>query len=132
VSNNKVIIDSIDAYIASFPWEIQKALEEIRSIIIAAVPDAREKISYQIPTFELNGRNLVHFAAWKNHVAMYPIPSGTATFEKELAQYIAGKGTIKFPIDKPLPLELIREIVKFQAAHNLKKTGKRTNENQSL
>jgi uncharacterized protein YdhG (YjbR/CyaY superfamily) len=89
-------------------------VQKIRETIHAVVPDAREKISYQIGTFELNGKNLIGFAGWKNHVSIYPIPSGSAAFNREVAKYTAGKGTLKFPLDKPLPLKLIVRIVKYQ------------------
>jgi uncharacterized protein YdhG (YjbR/CyaY superfamily) len=126
MNNINVVFNSIDEYIASFPEEIQTILEELRATIKAAAPDVKEKISYQIPTFELNGRNLVHFAAWKKHIAVYPIPSGTEAFEKELSQYMGGKGTLKFSLDKPLPLRLIGEIVKFKVADNLKNVETRS------
>ncbi|MDP1715125.1 MAG: DUF1801 domain-containing protein [Anaerolineales bacterium] len=121
MKSNKVRFNSIDEYIATFPADIQKLLEEVRATIKAAAPDAREKISYQIAAFELNGRNLVHFAGWKNHIAMYPIPSGSEAFDKEVSQYAGGKGTLKFPLDKPLPLKLIGKIVKMRIADNLEK-----------
>ena len=124
MTDNKNRFTSIDEYIASFPAETQKILEEIRATIKATAPDAKEKISYQIPTFELNGRNLVHFAGWKKHVSLYPIPAGDEAFEKEIAQYVAGKGTLKFPLDEPVPLELIGEVVKFSVAGNLEKVRK--------
>jgi uncharacterized protein YdhG (YjbR/CyaY superfamily) len=126
MNSKKAGFTSIDEYIASFPEETQKILKELRSTIKAAAPDAREKISYQIPTLELNGRSLVHFAAWKKHIAMYPIPSGSEAFEKELAQYVDGKGTLKFSLDKPLPLKLIGEIVQFRVADNLKITSEKS------
>jgi len=120
MESNKVGFISIDEYIATFPEEIQKILEELRATIKAAAPDAEEKISYQMPTFALKG-NLVHFAAFKNHIGLYPTPSGTQAFKRELSIYQGAKGSIKFPIEKPLPLELIRKIVKFRVAENLKK-----------
>ena len=110
----------MDEYIATFPEETQKILEELRATIKASAPDAEEKISYQMPTFFLKG-NLVHFAAWKNHIGFYPTPSGTEAFKQELSIYEGAKGSIKFPIDKPLPLELISKIVKFRVAENLKR-----------
>jgi uncharacterized protein YdhG (YjbR/CyaY superfamily) len=119
MESNKVGFVSIDEYIATFPEEIQKILEELRATIKAAAPEAEEKISYQMPTFALKG-NLVHFAAFKNHIGLYPTPSGTQAFKRELSIYQGAKGSIKFPIDKPLPLELIRKIVKFRVAENLK------------
>jgi uncharacterized protein YdhG (YjbR/CyaY superfamily) len=131
MNSKKAGFTSIDEYIASFPEATQKILEELRSTVRAAAPDAKEKISYQIPTFELNGRNLVHVAAWKKHIAMYPIPAGSERFEKEVAQYIDGKGTLKFPLDKPLPLKLIREIVQFRVADNLKNIGEKQGKGKS-
>ncbi len=113
---------SIDEYIATFPEETQRILEELRETIKAAAPGAVEKISYQMPTFFLKG-NLVHFAAWKNHIGIYPTPSGTAAFKEELSVYESAKGSVKFPINKPLPLKLIGKIVKFRVAENLKKAG---------
>ena len=120
MKSNKAGFDSIDEYIATFPKETQKILEEVRATMTAAAPGTREKISYQIAAFELNGKNLIHFAGWKTHIAMYPIPSGTETFNKEVAKYAAGKGTLKFPLDKPLPLKLVTKIVKLRVAENLK------------
>jgi len=111
---------SMDEYISTFPKEIQNMLQELRATIKAAAPEAEEKISYQIPTFFLKG-NLVHFAAFKNHIGFYPTPSGIEAFKKELAIYESAKGSVQFPIDKPLPLELVRRIVKFRVAENLKK-----------
>ncbi len=120
MKSDKAGFTSMDEYIASFPEETQKMLEELRATIKAAAPDAREKISYQIAAFELNGRNLIHFAGWKHHVSIYPIPSGTEAFNKEVSQYADGKGTLKFQLDKPLPLKLINKIVKLKVAENLK------------
>ena len=111
---------SIDEYIAACPTAAQAYLREIRTTIRAAVPDAKEKISYQIAAFELNGRNLIHFAGWKKHVSIYPTPDGTEAFNKAIAKYAGGKGTTKFPLDEPLPLKLIQQIVKFRVADNLK------------
>lgn len=125
MKSKKVTFKSIDEYIASFPEDAQKILEELRGTIKAAAPDAEEKISYNIPTFTLNGKHLVYFAGWKNHISMYPIPSGTAAFNKEISKYVEGKGTLKFAMDKPLPLKLITKIVKFRVAENLKKTDKK-------
>jgi uncharacterized protein YdhG (YjbR/CyaY superfamily) len=121
MNSGKVVFTSIDEYIASFPEGVQKTLEELRATIKAAAPNAEEKISYQIPTFTLNGRHLVYFAGWKKHISMYPIPLGTEAFQNELAPYVAGKGTLKFPLDKPLPLKLISEIVRLSVADHLKK-----------
>jgi len=113
MTSGKVVFTSIDEYIASFPEDVQKILEDIRATIKAAAPDAKEKISYQIAAFELNGRNLIHFAGWKKHVSLYPIPASDDAFEKKIAKYVAGKGTLKFPLDEPIPLDLIGEVVKF-------------------
>ena len=112
---------NIDEYIATFPKETQKILEEIRATIKAAAPDAEEKISYQMPTFYLNG-NLIHFAAFKNHIGIYPTPSGTQAFKDEISMYQSAKGSIRLPIDEPMPLALIGRIVKFRVAENLTKT----------
>ncbi len=111
---------TIDEYISSFPKDIQKMLEEIRSAIRKAAPDAVETISYGIPTFKLNG-NLVHFAAFKNHIGFYPTPNGIEEFEKELSVYKQGKGSVQFPLDKPLPLILITKIVKYRTKKNAEK-----------
>ncbi len=120
MEKNKVGFASIDEYIATFPEDRQKILEQMRATIKAAAPDAEEKISYQMPTFYLNG-NLVHFAAFKDHIGFYPTPSGTQAFKREISIYQAAKGSIRFPIDEPLPLKLITKIVKFRVAENLKK-----------
>ena len=111
---------SIDEYIAAFPPEIQSILQELRSTIQTAAPDATEKISYQMPTFYLKG-NLVHFAALKNHIGFYPTPSGIQAFKRESSMYKSTKGALNFPLDKPLPLKLISKIVKFRVAENVKK-----------
>jgi uncharacterized protein YdhG (YjbR/CyaY superfamily) len=111
---------SIDEYIAAFPKETQKILKEIRATIKAAAPSAEEKISYQMPTFFLNG-NLIHFAAFKNHIGIYPTPSGTEAFKEEISRYQGAKGSIRLPIDEPMPLKLISRIVKFRVAENLQK-----------
>lgn len=112
--------NTIDEYISSFPKNTQNILEEIRLTIRKAAPDAVEAISYAIPTFKLNG-NLVHFAAFKNHIGFYPTPSGIEEFEKELSVYKQGKGSVQFPIDRPLPLELISKIVKYRVKKNSEK-----------
>jgi uncharacterized protein YdhG (YjbR/CyaY superfamily) len=115
----KTYFTSIDEYIATCPEQSQGYVQKIREVIHAAVPKAKEKISYQIACFELDGRNLVYFAGWKSHVSMYPVPSGTKAFSKEISKYADGKGTIKFPLDKPLPLKLIRQVVKYRMTDNL-------------
>lgn len=105
--------ETIDEYIKTFPKDIQNILEKVRQAIKESAPGAEEAISYQMPTFKLNG-NLVHFAGYKNHIGFYPTPSGTEAFKKEIAVYRAGKGSIQFPIDKPIPISLIKKIVKFR------------------
>ena len=120
MDSKKSGFNSIDEYIATFPKDIQKILQELRATIKAAAPDSEEKISYQMPTFFLNG-NLVHFAAFKKHIGFYPTPSGIEAFQKELSVYDGAKGSVQFPIDEPMPLKLISRIVKFRAAENIKK-----------
>lgn len=115
----KTNFQSIDEYIASCLVETHERLQAIRAEIKKVAPEAKEKVSYQIAAFELNGRNLIHFAGWKNHVSLYPIPAGSEAFEKSIAKYADGKGTVKFPLDKPLPLKLIHQIVKYRIADNL-------------
>jgi len=111
---------TIDEYISNFPPNIRALLETMRKTIHKAAPDAQEAIAYGIPTFKLNG-NLVHFGGFKDHIGFYPAPRGIEAFEKELTPYLAGKGTVKFPIDKPLPVSLVTKIVKFRASQNAKK-----------
>ncbi len=101
---------NIDEYIAGFPKDIQTILKQIRATIKKAAPDAEETISYAIPTFTLKGRYLVHFAGYKNHIGFYPAPRGNEAFKKELSVYKGGKGTVQFPLDKPMPLNLIIKI----------------------
>ena len=105
---------SIDEYIAQFPAETQAALEEMRAIIRDLAPDAVETISYAIPTFDLGGTHLVHFAGYARHVGLYPTPSGMEAFADDLAPYKRGKGSAQFPLSEPLPVELIRRIVEFR------------------
>ena len=114
--------NNIDDYISGFSKETQKILEQIRATIKKAVPVAEETISYGIPTFTVGGKYLVYFAAYKNHVGVYPVPGGTKEFEKDFSSYkTSGKGTIQFPLEKPMPLKLITKIVKFRVKENLKK-----------
>jgi uncharacterized protein YdhG (YjbR/CyaY superfamily) len=110
----------INEYIAGFPSDVQKILQRIRKTIRKAAPAAEEAISYAIPAFKLNG-NLVFFAAYKNHISVYPAPRGAAQFKKELAQYEGGKGTVQFPLDQPVPYDLITRIVKYRVAENAAK-----------
>ncbi len=112
---------SIDDYVATFPDDIKEILEKIRTVIKKAAPDAREKISYHIPTFAQEG-NLVHFAAFKGHIGFYPTPSGVEAFKEQLSGYEYSKGAIRFPIDRPIPYELIRKMVLFRVRENLAKS----------
>lgn len=111
---------NIDEYIAGFSEEIQALLQSMRQTIREAAPEANEKISYMMPTFDLHG-NLVHFAAFKNHIGFYPAPSGIKEFEEELKPYIAGKGSLNFPLNKPLPLDLVSRITRFRVTQNIEK-----------
>lgn len=101
---------NIDEYIAGFPPDVQEILEQIRAAIREAAPDAEEAIKYRMPTFVLN-ENLVHFAAFKNHVGFYPTPSGIEKFKDELSSYEGAKGSVRFPMDDPMPLKLIKRMV---------------------
>ena len=114
---------SIDEYIAEFPPETQRKLQEIRALIRASAPDATETISYAIPTFDLNG-HLVHFAGYERHIGFYPTGRGVAAFEQELGAYKMGKGSVQFPLDEPLPTDLIRRIVEHRVAENAAKGSK--------
>lgn len=114
---------TIDAYIAAFPAEVQEILQTIRGIVQAAAPEATEAIKYQMPTFVLKGHNLVHFAAFKHHIGFYPVPSGIEAFKEELAGYVGGKGSVQFPLNQPIPFDLIRRIVEFRVAENLEKAA---------
>ena len=117
--------NSIDEYIAGFPKETQKILEQIRTTIKKAAPGGEESISYAIPTFTFRGHHLIYFAGYKNHIGLYPVPRGNEVFKKELSDYKGGKGTVQFPLDKPMPLNLITKIVKFRIKENLEKAGKK-------
>ena len=116
---------SIDDYIAQFPSETQKVLQQTRALIAAAAPHATETISYAIPTFDLNGRHLVHFAGFKRHIGFYPVPSAIEAFEEELKPYKSGKGSAQFPLGQALPTDLIHRIVEFRVAENRGKASKR-------
>ena len=120
MEGNKAQPTTIDEYIAQYPEDVQHILGKIREVIKESAPDAVEKISYRLPTYYLNG-NLIHFGAFKHHIGFYPTPSGTEEFESELSAYKRSKGAVQFPLDKPMPYELIRKIVKFRVAQNLKK-----------
>lgn len=113
--------ETIDAYIAGFPEDVQILLNKVRSTIRKAAPDAEEAIKYGVPTFTLNG-NLVHFAAFKNHIGFYPAPSAIQKFRKQLSVYEGAKGSVRFPLDEPVPYSLIRDIVKFRVLENSSKS----------
>jgi len=113
-------IENIDDYMAGFPDDIREKLESIRKTIRKAAPKAEEAIKYGMPTFTLEG-NLVHFAAFKNHIGFYPAPQGLLEFRKELAAYQGSKGAVRFPLDKPVPLGVITKIVRFRVKMNLEK-----------
>ncbi|MBK9778481.1 MAG: DUF1801 domain-containing protein [Anaerolineales bacterium] len=118
----KTNFQSIDEYIAACPPDSQDYLRRIRKLIRTLVPDAKEKISYQMAAFERNGRNLIHFAGWKKHVSLYPVPAGSEAFERQIAKYAGGKGTVKFSLDEPLPLKLIERVIRLHLAVNKKQT----------
>ena len=121
MDTKKITTMTIEGYIKTFPKEKQEILQSVRGIIQKAVPEATEAISYGMHTFKLNGKNLVHFAAWKEHIGFYPTPSGTEEFKKELSEYVVSKGAIQFPFSKPMPLELIARISQYRAAVILNK-----------
>lgn len=111
---------TIDEYIAGFPQDIQEILEKVRVTIRKAAPDAQEAIKYQMPTFTLKG-NLVHFGAFKKHIGFYPVPTGIEKFKDELSVYEGGKGSVQFPLDQPIPYDLIGRIVEFRVKENLER-----------
>lgn len=119
-------INTIDMYIALFPEDVQVKLKELRAVIKAAAPEAGERISYQMPTFTLYG-NLVHFAAFNTHIGFYPAPSGIEKFKTEMEPYHTSKGTLRFPLDKPIPYDLVSRIVKFRVSENLEKAKSKNN-----
>lgn len=110
---------TVEEYISSFPLETQKILQEIRATVQKAAPEAIELISYGMPGYKLNGHPLVYFAGYKNHIGFYATPTGHAAFEKDLSIYKQGKGSVQFPIEQPMPLDLIRRIVEFRVQENL-------------
>jgi uncharacterized protein YdhG (YjbR/CyaY superfamily) len=118
----KTTYKTIDEYIKTFPPDIQIILEKMRQTIRKSAPEATEAISYQMPAFKLNG-NLVFFAAFKNHIGFFPTPSGIEAFREELSPYTLSKGTIQFPLDKPVPFDLVKKIVIFRVKENSKKKG---------
>lgn len=122
--------ENIDEYIAVFPLEVQDILEKIRAAIRKAAPDAAETIKYQIPTFTLYG-NLVHFAAFKEHIGFYPGPTGIEKFRHELSVYKGAKGSVQFPLHRPIPFGLISKIVRFRVKENLERTEAKRNRNRA-
>lgn len=117
-------VKTIDEYINMFPEDVQGILNELRQTIRDAAPEAKETINYQMPTFTLNG-NLVHFAAFKNHIGFYPTPTGIEAFKEDLSVYKGAKGSVQFPIDQPLPLSLIRRIVEYRVKENSERRPKK-------
>lgn len=122
MEKGKAPLGSIDQYIDEAPQELQQKLRELRTVIKSEVPDAEERIAYQMPTFSQEG-NLVHFAYFKNHIGFFPAPSGIENFKDELARYKTSTGTVQIPLDEELPLDLIREIVRFRLKENLAKAA---------
>ena len=102
---------TIDEYISIFPADIQVILEKVRQAIHKAAPEAAETMSYAIPTFDLNGKHVVFFAGWKHHISLYPLPAGDEAFQQAIAHYTRAKGSIQFPLDKPIPYDLVAQIV---------------------
>ena len=115
---------TIDEYIKTFPEDVQNILKKLRVTIREAAPEAKEAMSYQIPTFRFNG-NFVHFAAYKNHIGFYPAPPGIETLKKELSLYKGAKGSVQFPVDRRVPYDLVKKIVLFRVQENLKKKRER-------
>ena len=123
MKTNQPIAQTIDGYIAGFPPDVQAILEKIRATIRKEAPDATEAIKYGMPTFVLNG-NLIHFAAFTHHIGLYPTPSGIETFKRELAGYESAKGSVQFPLDAPMPYDLITKITKFRVKENRERAAK--------
>ena len=121
----KITYRNTDEYISTFPDDVQQLLEKMRSIVLKAVPHAKEVISYNMPAFEYEGRMLLYFAGYKRHIGFYPTGSGIAAFKAELTGYEISKGTVRFPLDKPLPVKLITTIAKFRAKENKEKAAAR-------
>jgi uncharacterized protein YdhG (YjbR/CyaY superfamily) len=128
---NRSTASTIDEYISEFPPEVARILSEMRAVIRGVAPDATETIAYAIPTFDLNGKHLVHFAGYAHHVGFYPIPSAMLAFAEELAPYRRGKGSARFPLDQPLPVDLIRRIVEFRVRESAGSTQASTDRTSS-
>jgi uncharacterized protein YdhG (YjbR/CyaY superfamily) len=112
---------TVDAYINGYPEGIRRVLKKMRQTIRAAAPAAVESIAYQMPAYKLNGKPLVYFAGWKTHIGFYPIPSGIERFEKQLSRYKRAKGSVQFPLDQPIPYDLVAKIVRFRAQEILER-----------
>ena len=131
LSNNKqndisvilTIMENVDAYISTFPEQIQVVLSQIRAIIKEKAPQAVESITYGMPAYKTNGKPLVYFAGYKKHIGFYATPTGHSEFKKELSKFKQGKGSVRFPIDKPIPFDLIGQIVEFRVYENMEKTN---------
>lgn len=125
INSTNMIMEIVDNYIKTFPEKVQILLKQIRSTIKENAPEAEESIAYKMPAYKTNGKPLVYFAGFKNHIGFYATPTGHAQFEKKLSKYKQGKGSVQFPLDKPIPLTLIAQIVKFRVKEtNLKKRTK--------
>lgn len=131
MEEKKITFNTIDEYIMQFPAEVQEILKNLRQVIKEAAPMAEERMSWQMPTFYLKG-NLVHFAAHKKHIGFYPAPTGIEAFKEQLSEYKGAKGSVQFPLNKPMPYELIREIVKFRVAENLKDAEEKLKNKQNI
>jgi uncharacterized protein YdhG (YjbR/CyaY superfamily) len=130
METSKTIFSNIDEYISFFPVETQKVLQKIRVTIKKAAPHSEEKISYSMPAFTIGGKILVYFAAFKSHIGFYAIPSGIDAFKEELSVYKGGKGSVQFPLNKPIPYDLISQIVKFRVLENLEKAETKKSESR--
>jgi uncharacterized protein YdhG (YjbR/CyaY superfamily) len=121
---DQTVPTDIDEYIAGFPPDVQKRLKKLRTTIKKAAPQAQEAIKYRMPTFRLHG-NLIHFAAYKNHIGLYPAPTAIAKFKKELSPYASAKGSARFPLDRPIPFDLVGRIVRFRVQEDLRRAAAR-------
>jgi uncharacterized protein YdhG (YjbR/CyaY superfamily) len=118
VSSKQPAFTTVDEYIATFPDDVQAVLAQVRATIRAAAPDAVETISYQMPTFKQQGKAVIYFAGYKKHIGIYPVPAGDAALQAEVAPYVAGKGTLQFPLEQPIPYGLIARVVKARVREN--------------
>ena len=121
MDSSKTHVKTIDEYIETFPKNVQTILQKLRLTVRKAARGSVETISYGMPTFKLNGKGLVYFAGFKNHIGFYPVPSGIEAFKKDLSSYKQGKGSVQFPLDEPIPYDLVRRIVIFRAKENREK-----------